>query len=160
LRYWIDFASIPALRRGCLQNMTKQVYYWLNMATVTKKTPAPVKKAAAPKTTKTNMSEFAVIATGGKQYRVSVGETIMIEKFKEESKKGDAVSFDQVLLTDNGVDTVIGTPFITGAVVTGEVTVVGRAPKVIVIKYKQKSRYMKKNGHRQPYIKVKIAAIA
>lgn len=104
--------------------------------------------------------EFAVIATGGKQYRVMVGETITIEKFKEESKKGDTVSFDKVLLVDNGLDTTIGTPYITGAVVTGEVVVVGRAPKVIVIKYKQKSRYMKKNGHRQPYIKVKIAAIA
>ena len=88
-----------------------------------------------------------------------VGETITIEKFKEESKKGDAVTFDKVLLVDNGLDTTIGTPYITGASVTGEVTVVGRAPKVIIIKYKQKSRYMKKNGHRQPYIKVKITAI-
>ncbi|HTH92976.1 MAG TPA: 50S ribosomal protein L21 [Candidatus Paceibacterota bacterium] len=100
------------------------------------------------------------MATGGKQYRVSVGDTITIEKFKEESKKGDSVSFDKVLLVDNGSDTTIGTPYISGATVAGEVAVVGRAQKVTVIKYKQKSRYMKKNGHRQPYLKVKITAIA
>lgn len=123
----------------------------------------PAKQPAATKTKATKPvtdQEFAVIATGGKQYRVMVGETITIEKFKEESKKGDTVSFDKVLLVDNGLDTTIGTPYISGATVTGEVVVVGRAPKVIVIKYKQKSRYMKKNGHRQPYIKVKIGSIA
>jgi large subunit ribosomal protein L21 len=134
------------------------------MATTPKTTtkaakPALAKKAPA-KAAKANAEEFAVIVTGGKQYRVSVGETITIEKFKEESTKGDVVSFDKVLLVDNGLDTTIGTPHITGAVVTGEVVLVGRAPKVTVIKYKQKSRYMKKNGHRQPYVKVKINAIA
>ncbi len=117
--------------------------------------------ATTKKTTKkASAAGFAVIKTGGKQYRVAVGDTITIEKFKEESKKGDAVSFDQVLLTDDGATTVIGTPLVSGVVVSGEVVVVGRAPKVTVIKYKQKSRYMKKNGHRQPYIKVKINAIA
>ena len=126
------------------------------MAATTKQ-PLTTKAKTAPAI---NDQEFAVIATGGKQYRVMVGETITIEKFKEESKKGDVVSFDKVLLVDNGLDTTIGTPYITGATVTGEVVVVGRAPKVIVIKYKQKSRYMKKNGHRQPYIKVKITTIA
>jgi large subunit ribosomal protein L21 len=129
--------------------------------TSTTKAPAAKPKAVAKKTVKKGSPEaFAVIATGGKQYRVSVGDTITIEKFKEESKKGDIVSFDKVLLTDNGSDTTIGTPYIAGTTVAGEVALVGRAPKVIVIKYKQKSRYMKKNGHRQPYIKVKITAIA
>lgn len=126
----------------------------------TAKTTKSAPKTTSPKAKKVTVDEFAVIATGGKQYRVSVGDTITIEKFKEESKKGDAVSFDKVLLVDNGNDTTIGTPYINGAAVSGEVTVVGRAPKVTVIKYKQKSRYMKKNGHRQPYIKVKITAIA
>lgn len=120
----------------------------------------PTVKTAPKKAVKTSPDEFAVIATGGKQYRVSVGDIITIEKFKEESKRGDVVSFDQVLLLDNGTDTTIGAPYIAGAKVAGEVAMVGRAPKVIVIKYKQKSRYMKKNGHRQPYIKVKINAIA
>jgi large subunit ribosomal protein L21 len=121
------------------------------MATAT----TPTKKTA-PKAPKAE--GFAVIATGGKQYQVTVGETIQIEKI-EGLKKGDSVTFDKVLLTDSGADTVIGTPYIAGASVTGEVTVVGRSPKVIVLKYKQKSRYQKKNGHRQPYLKVKILSI-
>jgi large subunit ribosomal protein L21 len=115
---------------------------------------------ATKNSAKPSPDEFAVIKTGGKQYRVAVGETITIEKFKEESKKGDTVSFNEVLLKNNGIDTIIGTPTIASALVTGEVVMVGKAPKVIVIKYKQKSRYMKKNGHRQPYIKVKINTIA
>lgn len=116
---------------------------------------------AASKTTtkKASSEEFAVIKTGGKQYRVSVGESIKIEKLKGEYKKGDKVSFDQVLLLDNGKETTIGAPLIAGAKVEGEITVVGRAPKVTVIKYKQKSRYFKKNGHRQPYFKIAITAI-
>ncbi len=119
-----------------------------------------VKKPAAAKAVKAIAGEFAVIKTGGKQYRVAVGEVITIEKFKDEKAKGDVVSFNEVLLKDNGTDTTIGAPFIAGSVVTGEVALVGRGPKVMVIKYKQKSRYMKKNGHRQPFIKVRITAIA
>ncbi len=116
--------------------------------------------ATAKKTTKkTASSEFAVIKTGGKQYRVAVGESIKIEKLKGEYKKGDKVVFDQVLLTDDGKETNIGTPILSGVTVEGEIAVVGRAPKVTVIKYKQKSRYFKKNGHRQPYFKVTITAI-
>lgn len=103
--------------------------------------------------------EFAVIQTGGKQYKVSVGDVVAIEKLSDAHKKGDKVSFDKVLLVDNGSDTTIGTPFISGATVTGTVESVGRAPKVTVIKYKQKSRYFKKNGHRQPYVKVRIDAL-
>lgn len=122
-------------------------------------TAAAKKKTTTKKSVKTTEGEFAVIATGGKQYRVSVGDTVTIEKFKEEHKKGDRVTFDHVLLVDNGADTTIGMPYIDGAKVEGEVTVAGRAPKVTVIKYKQKSRYFKKNGHRQPYLKVKINAI-
>ena len=106
---------------------------------------------------------FAVIATGGKQYKVAVGDTVTIEKLNgadgSDLKKGDAITFDQVLLTDSGTATIIGTPVIAGATVTAEVASVFRAPKVMVIKYKQKSRYMKKNGHRQPLLKVKILSI-
>lgn len=110
---------------------------------------------------------FAVIETGGKQYRVTVGDTIKIEKIKEIAsakatalKVGDAVVFDKILLIDNGVDaTDVGTPFIAGAKVSGTVVEIGRNAKVIVLKYKQKSRYLKKNGHRQPFFKVKIDKI-
>jgi large subunit ribosomal protein L21 len=127
------------------------------------KAPKAVTKKAAPKAKATGSEEFAVIFTGGKQYQVAVGDTVMIEKLPKTAegnyKKGDMVSFDKVLLVDNGTDTTIGTPYITGAVVDAEVAVVGREQKVTVIKYKQKSRYFKKNGHRQPYLKVTITAI-
>jgi large subunit ribosomal protein L21 len=125
------------------------------MATATK-TP---KTKAKTTTAKSGVDSFAVIKTGGKQYRVSVGDSIKIEKLKGEFKKGDTVTFSEVLLTDDGANTVIGTPFIEGASVGATVDMVGRAPKVLVIKYKQKSRYMKKNGHRQPYIKVTITSL-
>jgi large subunit ribosomal protein L21 len=103
--------------------------------------------------------EFAVIKTGGKQYRVSAGDTIRIEKMGNVTEVGQKVVFDEVLLVDNGNDTTIGMPFIDGAKVTGEVTKIGRAEKVMVVKYLQKSRYHKKNGHRQPFVEVKITAI-
>ena len=100
--------------------------------------------------------EFAVIVTGGKQYTVSKGDVITIEKLVGDHKEGDKVTFDKVLLTDNGKDTTIGTPYIAKAAVTGTITEIGRAPKVTVVHYKQKSRYHKKSGHRQPFFKIKI----
>lgn len=106
--------------------------------------------------------EFAVIKTGGKQYVVSPGATVTIEKIgrgPSDMKKGDTVVFDQVLLTDDGKATNIGAPLVAGAKVTGTVAVVGRAKKVEVVKYKAKSRYLKRRGHRQPHVKVKIDSI-
>lgn len=103
--------------------------------------------------------EFAVIQTGGKQYQVSVGQAVKIEKLSDTHKVGDKITFDKVLLVDNGKDTTIGTPYISGAKVDATLTEIGRAQKVTVIKYKQKSRYFKKNGHRQPYFKIKIDSL-
>ena len=103
--------------------------------------------------------EFAVIQTGGKQYKVSEGSFVSIEKLGNEYKKGDKVTFDKVLLVDDGKDTTIGTPHIKGAKVEAEIVEIGRARKVMVVKYKQKSRYLKRNGHRQPFFKVKIISI-
>jgi len=119
------------------------------------------------KTKPVNNGSFAVIETGGKQYRVAVGDTVKVERMKADSakgsvepKEGDSVVFDKVLLIDNGTDsTDIGTPYIKGAKVFGTLIEIGRNAKVIVIKYKQKSRYFKKNGHRQPFFKVKIEKI-
>ena len=105
------------------------------------------------------MTEFAIIATGGKQYSVAVGDVLRIETLPGEYKKGDKVVFDKVLLVDNGKDTTIGTPTIKGATVEGIFQAEGRAKKVIVVKYKAKSKYHKKNGHRQPFVEVKISAI-
>lgn len=123
-----------------------------------KKTVSKVATPASPN------KGFAVIETGGKQYRVSVGDVIKIEKIKSETKKdfeiGDLLTFNKVLLLDNGKDlTDVGTPYLDGAKVIGVLEEIGRSPKVTVIKYKQKSRYFKKNGHRQPYFKVKIDKI-
>lgn len=103
--------------------------------------------------------EIAVIYTGGKQYPVSVGDVVAIEKIAGTHKEGDAVSFDKVLLVDDGKDATIGTPYIQGAQVTGTIEKIGFRKKVTVLKYKQKSRYSKKNGHKQPYFKIKITAI-
>lgn len=110
--------------------------------------------------------EFAVIQTGGKQYKVSVGDTVRIEKLVPpaarqagEYKKGDKITFAQVLLVDNGKDTTIGTPFIAGAKVEAELVDIGRAKKILVVKYKPKSRYLVRQGHRQHFFKVKITSI-
>ncbi len=101
----------------------------------------------------------AVIQTGGKQYTVSPGETIKIEKIKGTFAVGDKVTFDQVMLVDDGKTTTIGSPFVAKAAVTGTLAEIGRNKTVTVIKYKQKSRYFKKNGHRQPWFKVTIDSI-
>jgi large subunit ribosomal protein L21 len=106
-----------------------------------------------------NKDEFAVIQTGGKQYKVSKGTVVSIEKIKGEYKKGDKLSFDKVLLVDDGKDTTIGTPYIKGAKVDAEIMEIGRARKVLVMKYKQKSRYLRRNGHRQPFFQIKITSI-
>jgi large subunit ribosomal protein L21 len=103
--------------------------------------------------------EFAVIQTGGKQYEVKAGDTIVIEKPKITPKAGDSIVFDKVLLVDDGKNTTIGTPFIKGAKVEGVVLAVGRRKKVLVVQYKAKSRRLKRSGHRQPFIKVKIERI-
>ncbi len=103
---------------------------------------------------------FAVIKTGAKQYRVSEGLIINIEIMKGEHAVGEKVDFTDVLLTDNGTETVVGEPTIPGAVVSGEIVEIGRGAKVVGMRYKQKSRSRNvKFGHRQPFFKVKILSI-
>ncbi|MDE6950999.1 MAG: 50S ribosomal protein L21 [Lachnospiraceae bacterium] len=98
---------------------------------------------------------YAIIATGGKQYKVSEGDVIRVEKLDVED--GSTVTFDQVLaVSDNGLK--VGAD-VAGATVTGTVKKQGRGKKVIVYKYKRKSGYHKKNGHRQAYTQVKIDKI-
>ena len=104
--------------------------------------------------------EFAIIQTGGKQYMVSEGDTVKIEKIKGDHKVGDSIVFDNVLLVDNGTDTTIGEPFIKGAKVSAEIKKIARDKKVTVIKYKAKSNYFKKRGHRQPFFEVNITKLA
>ncbi len=99
---------------------------------------------------------IAVIKTGGKQYLVKEGEVLNIEKL--DAKQGETVSFE-VLLAAEGDKVEIGTP-ITSKKATAEVVEQGRAKKIEVVKYKPKSRYSRRRGHRQPYTKVKITKIA
>lgn len=96
---------------------------------------------------------FAIIETGGKQYKVSEGDVLFIEKLDVEAES--EVVFDKVLM----VNEKIGTPYVEGAKVKATVVKNGKAKKIIVYKYKSKKNYHKKQGHRQPYTKVKITAI-
>ena len=99
---------------------------------------------------------YAIIATGGKQYKVSEGDIITIEKLGVEA--GEKVTFDQVLVV-GGDDLKVGDPTVAGSTVEASVVKEGRAKKVIVYKYKRKTGYHKKNGHRQAFTQVKIEKI-
>ena len=100
----------------------------------------------------------AIIVTGGKQYVVSEGATLFIEKLPVEA--GDAVTFDQVLAIVDGANTKFGTPVVEGAKVEATVVKNGKGKKVRVYKYKAKKGYHKRQGHRQPYTKVEIGKIS
>ncbi len=99
---------------------------------------------------------YAVIATGGKQYRVAEGDVVRVEKL--DAEVGENVKFDQVLAI-GGDEMKVGTPVVDGASVEGEVLAQDRARKVIVYKYKPKRGYHRKNGHRQAYTELKITKI-
>ena len=99
---------------------------------------------------------YAIIATGGKQYKVAEGDVIRVEKLGAEA--GETYTFDQVLVV-GGDDLTVGCPTVAGASVSATVMNEGRGKKVIVYKYKRKTGYHKKNGHRQLYTQVKIDKI-
>ena len=100
---------------------------------------------------------YAVIKTGGKQYRVAPGDEIKFEKLK--GAIGDPVNFDQVLLTSDGDSIQVGRPFLEQTKVLGKITRQGKARKVMVIKYKKRKDYRRKRGHRQDFTLVKIGNI-
>ncbi|MBI4088225.1 50S ribosomal protein L21 [Candidatus Kaiserbacteria bacterium] len=105
------------------------------------------------------MAKIAIIETGGKQYIVTQDSVLDVEKLEGANKEGDKITFDKVLLTDDGKETKVGAPYVSGAKVSAELVENGRTPKVTVIRYRQKSRYYKKKGHRQPFAKVRITAL-
>lgn len=100
---------------------------------------------------------YAVIKTGGKQYRVSEGDRLRVEKLPVEA--GENVEFDQVLLISNGDETTVGTPLVDGSKVTASVKEHGRGKKVKIIKFKRRKHHMKRMGHRQAYTEVQITGI-
>ncbi len=101
---------------------------------------------------------YAVIVSGGKQHRVTEGETLKLEKI--EAATGDTVEFDQVLMIGGGDDIKIGTPVVEGSKVTAEVLDHGRHKKVKIVKFNRRKHYRKETGHRQWYTEVKITGIS
>ena len=103
------------------------------------------------------MPKIAVIKTGGKQYKVSAGQKLKIEKIL--GKAGDGVSFSEVLLVSDDTKTQIGQPSVTGAKVAAKIVSQGRAKKVVTIHYKSKTRRKTKKGHRQSYTEIEVVKV-
>jgi len=101
---------------------------------------------------------YAVIVTGGKQYRVEEGQTLKVEKI--ETATGETVELEKVLLVGNGDDVKIGQPVVAGAKVTAEVVAHGRHKKVKIIKFRRRKHHMKQMGHRQWFTELKITGIS
>jgi len=101
---------------------------------------------------------FAVLKTGGKQYKVSEGDLVQVEKL--DGNVGDEVTLDQVMMVGEGEDLKIGSPFVDGCSVTGVVTKQFRDKKVLVFKFKRRQKYRRKNGHRQSLTELKITDIS
>jgi large subunit ribosomal protein L21 len=101
---------------------------------------------------------YAVIVTGGKQYRVAEGDVVRIEKLPAEA--GAAVEFDKVLVVGKGADIKVGKPFVSGSKVTGTVQKHGKGDKVRIVKFRRRKHYMRQGTHRQQYTEVKITGIA
>jgi large subunit ribosomal protein L21 len=101
---------------------------------------------------------YAVIKTGGKQYRVSEGDTLQVEKL--DAAAGESVEFDQVLMVGEGEDVRIGTPYVEGSRVSARVTGKGRGSKIDIIKFRRRKHHMKHQGHRQAYTEIEITAIS
>lgn len=101
---------------------------------------------------------YAVILSGGKQYPVKAGETVRLEKLPAQA--GESVEFDRVaLIADDSGKVMVGEPFLPGAKVRGEVTAQGRARKVMIVKFRRRQNYRRRQGHRQAYTEVKISEI-
>ena len=100
---------------------------------------------------------YAVIQTGGKQYRVAEGETLRVEKLP--ASPGDKLSFSPLLFADDGGNVQIGRPNISGIKVEAEVLEEGRGKKIVIFKYKRRKSYRRKTGHRQPFTALKIVSI-
>lgn len=101
---------------------------------------------------------YAIIETGGKQYRAEEGKTIRVEKLP--SEKGETVKFDRVLMLVNGEETKVGNPYLEDCEVEGQIVRNGRSKKITVFKFKRKKNYRRKQGHRQPFTEVLISKVS
>jgi len=100
---------------------------------------------------------YAIVDSGGKQYKVQEGEILRVEKL--EGEVGDSVSFDKILMFSDGDNVNVGTPLLEDVAVSGHIVEQGKAKKIIVFKYKKRKRYRRKQGHRQQFTAVKIDSI-
>ena len=100
---------------------------------------------------------YAIVDSGGKQYKVREGEILRVEKLAGEV--GDSVSFDRILMFSDGENVNIGTPILEDVAVSGHIVEQGKAKKIIVFKYKRRKRYRRKRGHRQQFTAVKVDSI-
>jgi len=110
-----------------------------------------------PRRTTEDFQMYAVMVTGGKQYRVMKGETLRVEKLEVEA--GGSIDFDQVLMIGDGESITVGAPVVTGAVVTASVKGHGRADKVRIVKFRRRKHHRKQMGHRQHYTEIEITQI-
>jgi len=104
------------------------------------------------------LSDYAILQTGGKQYRVNAGDVIRVETLPGD--EGDVVELDDVRMLSLDGDVKIGTPSVPDAKVVAQIEASGRGKKIIIFKFKAKTRYRRKNGHRQPYTDLKITSIS
>ena len=104
------------------------------------------------------MATYAIVQTGGKQYRVQTGDTIRVETLP--NQVGEAVELNEVLLVSEDGQVTLGSPTVPGAAVTVEVLANGRGKKIVIFKYKAKTRYRRRNGHRQGYTELKVTGIS
>lgn len=118
-----------------------------------------VESKVVKKADSVDSKKIAIIRTGSKQYIVKVGDVLKIEKIFDEDIKSGKIIFDDVLLVDDGTETKVGTPVVTGSKVVADVIDQIKDKKVVVIKYRAKSRYFKKRGHRQPKTFIQISEI-
>ena len=114
-------------------------------------------RAKARSKSASGSASYAIIETGGKQYRVAVGDTLSIEKLPVEP--GSGITFDRVLMVGGDGSARVGTPLVAGATVQAQVEEQYRGPKIVVFKYKPKKRYRRRTGHRQSLTRVAITAI-
>jgi large subunit ribosomal protein L21 len=105
------------------------------------------------------MTDYAIVEHGGKQYRVSPGDELLVERTQPDLKQGDDIQFEQVMLVSQGDAVRVGQPMVEGAVVRGQVLASERGDKVIVFKKKRRKGYKRTQGHRQDYYRVRVEAI-